>query len=180
MRFIETPLAGAFVVELEAARDDRGHFARAYCETEFAAHGLHTEWPQCNLSRNTRKHTLRGMHYQTTPHEEVKFVRCVRGAIYDVIVDLRPDSPTWGKSFGIELDHLSGRALYIPKGFAHGFLSLADDTDVFYQMGAGYVPGAAAGFRYNDPTFDIAWPCKPAVISERDAHYPDFEKATYR
>ena len=176
MRFVETPLAGAYVVDLAPVVDERGHFARAYCSQEFSDLGLHTEWPQANLSRKIHKHTLRGMHYQVTPHEEVKFVRCVRGAIYDVIVDLRPASPTWGQSFGVELDHDAGKALYIPKGFAHGFLSLVEDTDVFYQMGAVYVAGAAAGFRYNDPAFGIAWPCEPAVISERDANYPDFEK----
>lgn len=129
---------------------------------------------QCNVSRNRRAHTLRGMHYQLPPHEEAKLVRCTAGAIWDVIVDLRPGSATWLRWTGAELSAENGSALYVPEGFAHGFLTLRDDTEVFYQMSAFYEPGAARGLRWNDPRIGIAWPAEPAVISERDAAYPDF------
>lgn len=179
MIFNETELKGVFVIELQAHADERGMFARTFCERELAEHGLVTHFPQCNLSRNTRRGTLRGMHYQAAPHGEVKLVRCVRGAIFDVVIDLRPGSATHGKWLGVELDAASGRALYIPTGFAHGFLSLTDDSDVFYMMGSFFVPGAARGLRWNDPRFGVAWPAAPQVISERDASYPDFDPAAY-
>lgn len=174
MLFDQTELSGAWLVELELRSDDRGFFARSFCEREFAARGIDTRFPQCNLSRNHRSGTLRGMHYESAPSRESKLVRCVSGAIYDVIVDLRPGSTTWGRSVGAELTRENGRALFIPAGFAHGFLTLADETDVFYHMGDFYTPDRARGFRWNDPTFAIAWPASPVVISERDATYPDF------
>jgi dTDP-4-dehydrorhamnose 3,5-epimerase len=175
VRFVELPLAGAALVELEPHLDERGFFARAYCEREFAAHGLATRFPQSNLSRNARRGTLRGMHYQAAPHREAKLVRCVRGAVYDVIVDLREGSATRLHWIARELDAVSGAALYVPPGFGHGFLTLEDDSDVFYQMGEFHVPEAARGFRWNDPAVAVRWPFEPAVMSERDRHYPDLD-----
>ncbi len=177
MLFKPTSLAGAVVVELEPHGDERGFFARTLCEREFAEQGLPTRFPQCNLSRNHQRGTLRGMHYNAAPHEESKLVRCIRGAIYDVIVDLRRESPTRYQWVGVELRADNGKALFVPEGFAHGFLTLSDETDVFYHMGAFYEPGAARGFRHDDPLFRIQWPLTPAVISERDATYADFESA---
>jgi len=174
MRFQETKLSGAWSVELEVSRDERGFFARTFCETEFEAHGLPARFPQCNLSRNDKAGTLRGMHYNAAPYGEAKLVRCVRGAVHDVIIDLRRDSPTRGQWFGLDLTAESGNALFVPPGFAHGFITLADATDVFYHMGATYQAGAARGFRYDDALFDVPWPRRPSVISERDATYPDF------
>lgn len=180
MRFSPTKLAQAVVVELEQHRDERGFFARTFCEREFEAQGLPTRFPQCNLSRNDRAGTLRGMHFNAPPHEEAKLVRCVRGAIYDVIIDLRPESPTYADWVGVELGADDGRALYVPAGFAHGFLTLADDTDVFYHMGALFQPDAARGLRCDDPAFAVRWPREVAVISERDATYPDFDLEAWR
>jgi dTDP-4-dehydrorhamnose 3,5-epimerase len=173
--FRETPLSGAWVLELAPHRDERGFFARTYCDRELAEHGLPTHWPQCNLSRNTRKGTLRGMHYNLPPHREAKLVRCVRGAIWDAIIDLRADSPTRLRWFGLELSAEQGNALYIPEGFAHGFITLQDDTDVFYHMGRVYEGAAARGLRWDDPRVAIAWPLAPVVIDERDRTYPDFQ-----
>lgn len=175
---METPLRGAFVVELVPNVDDRGFFARTFCEREFAENGLPTQFPQCNLSRNRRAGTLRGMHFERLPNLESKLVRCATGAIYDVIIDLRPDSPTRYGWFGVELSREDGRALFVPAGFAHGFLTLREETDVFYHMGDSYRPGSARGFRYDDPYFAIRWPSSPTVISERDATYPDFRPGT--
>lgn len=174
MKFERTPLHDAFVVRPEPMPDERGFFARAYCDAEFAAHGLHTAWPQCNISFNHRAGTLRGMHWQEAPHGEVKLVRVTRGAIHDVIVDLRPESPTRLQHFGINLTAENRTMLYIPEGFAHGFITLTDNTEVFYHMGSAYVPGAARGARHNDPAFKIDWPVEVAVISERDCTYPDY------
>ena len=174
MLFREIELAGAFVVELEPRADERGSFARTFCEHEFEARGLPVRFPQCNLSRNTRRGTLRGMHYEVP--FGAKLVRCTAGAIYDVIVDLRPDSATYLKWASVELDAGNGRALFVPSGFGHGFLTLADDTDVFYHMGDFYRPEASRGFRWNDPAFRIDWPKPPVVISERDATYSDFDR----
>jgi dTDP-4-dehydrorhamnose 3,5-epimerase len=179
VKFRETPLAGAYVVELEPRADDRGFFARAYCDDEFAAHGLPTRWPQNNLSRNGRARTLRGLHYNAAPHGEAKLVRCVRGAAWDVIVDLRAGSPTWLRWFGVELTAEAGNAIYVPEGFGHGFVTLRDDSDVFYQMGRTYVPDAARGLRFDDPAFGIAWPVAPAFMSERDRTYADFNERTF-
>jgi dTDP-4-dehydrorhamnose 3,5-epimerase len=176
--FKETQLAGAFVVELEERADERGSFARSFCEREFAAHGLPTRFPQCNLSRNRRAGTLRGMHFQVAPHAEAKLVRPETGAIYDVIVDLRPGSSTLYRSFGVTLEAARGSALFVPAGFAHGFLTLVDDTQVHYQMGEFFAPEAARGFRYDDPTFAIEWPREISVVAARDASYPDFVKGS--
>jgi dTDP-4-dehydrorhamnose 3,5-epimerase len=176
MRFEETLLAGVWVVELERIEDERGWFARSYEGEEFARRGIALEVLQCNSSYNARAGTLRGMHYQADPHGEPKLVRCVRGAIFDVAVDLRAASPTYRRWHGEELSEDNGRMLFIPTGLAHGFQTLAEDCEVTYTMGHRYVPEAARGVRWDDPAFAIAWP--PAaggrVISERDRSYPDF------
>lgn len=174
MNFIEAPISGAFVIDREPIRDERGYFARVWAREEFAARDLTTTIEQCSVSFNPRRGTLRGMHYQTAPHEEVKLVRCTRGAIYDVIIDLRAGSPNFGQWFGVELSADNGRMLYIPKGCAHGFLALKNDTEVYYQMSYPQVPEAARGVRWNDPAFGIVWPAAPEVISERDKNYPDY------
>ncbi len=175
MIFQPTGLAGAYVIQVEELTDERGFFARSWCQHEFEAHGLNPRLAQCNISYNRWQDTLRGMHYQVAPHEEAKLVRCTQGAIYDVIVDLRPSSPTYLYDFGITLTPAERNMLYVPEGFAHGFLTLADDTEVFYQMSEFYVPGAARGFRWDDPAVSIAWPRAVSVISERDAAYPDLQ-----
>jgi dTDP-4-dehydrorhamnose 3,5-epimerase len=172
VRFIETPLQGAFVIELERQQDERGFFARSWCEDEFGARGLDAHVAQCNVSFNRRKGTLRGMHYQAAPHAETRVVRCTMGSIYDVIVDLRSGSATRGRWFAAELTAENRRALYVPEDFAHGFLSLQDDSEVFYQMGRPYVADAGRGVRWDDPAFEIEWPFAPAVISARDANWP--------
>ena len=174
MIFNETPLAGAYVIELERFEDERGFFARTFCAREFRQHDLNAEFVQCNVSHNGRKGTLRGMHYQIGPHSEVKLIRCTRGGIFDVIVDIRKDSESYGQWFGIELDADTRRLLYVPEGLAHGFITLVDDTEVFYQMGSYHEPEAARGFRWNDPQFKIQWPFPPAVISSRDETYADY------
>jgi dTDP-4-dehydrorhamnose 3,5-epimerase len=178
VRFVPTRIAGVHVVELELHEDERGFFARAWSGEELAAAGLNGELSQCSLSRNVARGTLRGMHFQRAPHEEAKLVRCTRGAIYDVAVDLRLDSPTHGQWFGTELDATSGRALYIPEGCAHGFQTLVPDTDVFYAISAAYAPDAAAGVRWDDPAFGIVWPETPErVINARDRSWPDYRPA---
>jgi dTDP-4-dehydrorhamnose 3,5-epimerase len=179
MRFEETPLAGAVVVEIEPHVDDRGAFARVFCADEFAAAGLPIDFPQCNLSINDRVGTMRGMHFNVEPHGESKLVRCVRGAVHDVIVDLRPDSPTRWQHVGVDLTADNRRALFVPAGFAHGFITLADQTDVYYHMGARYEPGAARGIRWDDPALEIEWPITPRVMSPADAAYADLDPATF-
>jgi dTDP-4-dehydrorhamnose 3,5-epimerase len=176
MTLIQTPLAGAWVIELERISDERGWFARTFDADEFTARGLNPAVVQCNASFNARRGTLRGLHYQAEPHGESKLVRCVRGAIFDVAVDLRPDSPTRCRWHAVELNAENGRGYYIPAGFAHGFQTLTDNCEVIYQMGHGYVPGAARGVRWDDPAFAIAWPDTEGerIISERDAGYADF------
>ncbi len=174
MKFIETRLKGAFVIEPELLEDERGYFARVYCENEFLAHGLQPQVRQCNISRNREKGTLRGFHYQCQPHAEIKLIRCVRGAIYDVIIDLRRDSPTHGGWFAIELSEENRKQLYVPEDFAHGFLTLADETEVFYQMSAFYEPQASRGIRFNDPAFNVVWPYPIHMISDKDAGWPDY------
>jgi dTDP-4-dehydrorhamnose 3,5-epimerase len=174
MIFNETKLAGAFEIELERHADARGFFARTWCARELAEHGLRTTLAQCSISLNTHRGTLRGMHWQTAPHEEAKLVRCTSGSIWDVIVDLRPDSPTYLEHVGVELTAERRNMLYVPEGFAHGFLTLEPTTEVFYQMSELYAPEAAGGARYDDPAFGIVWPAAVAVIAERDAAYPDF------
>ena len=179
MIFHETPLKGAFRIELEEHVDERGFFARSYCEREFQAHGLPTRFPQSNLSCNLKAGTLRGMHYNLPRFAEAKLVRPASGAIFDVIVDLRRDSATRLKSYGVELRAERGSALFVPAGFAHGFITLLDDTFVHYQMGEFFEPEAARGFRHDDPMFRLAWPLQPTVIAARDAGYPDFELSEY-
>lgn len=174
MIFTETELKGAYIIDLERREDERGFFARTLCQQEFEAHGLVARIVQANTSYNKLRGTLRGMHYQRAPFAETKLVRAVRGAIYDVIVDLRPDSPTHMRWIGVELTADNRRALFVPEGFAHGFQTLEDDTDVTYQVSAFYTPGAEGGARYNDPTFDIQWPLPVSVISDKDATWPDF------
>jgi dTDP-4-dehydrorhamnose 3,5-epimerase len=166
-------LSGAFVIEPERLEDERGFFARTWCQDEFRQHGLRPDLVQCSVSYNRLRGTLRGMHFQKSPHEEVKLVRCTMGAILDVIVDLRPDSTTFREWVSVELSAASRRMIYIPKGFAHGFLTLADESEVFYQMADPFVAGTGAGVRWNDPAFGIAWPFEPKVISDRDQNYPD-------
>jgi dTDP-4-dehydrorhamnose 3,5-epimerase len=153
-------------------KDERGFFARWFCVEEFAKFGLATHFSQCSVSSNARKGTLRGLHFQTAPHDEEKLVRCTGGAVFDVIVDLRPESPTHRRWFGTVLTAQNHRSLYVPKGFAHGFMSLLDDTEVLYMMSVPYAPGHAAGLRWNDPALGIRWPLTPTVISSRDAEYP--------
>ena len=174
MRFIETELKGAIIVEPELIEDDRGFFARAWCKKEFEQHELLMDLVQCNISFNRRKGTLRGMHFQVAPNEESKLVRCTRGAIYDVIIDLRPYSPTFKKWISVELTAENRKMLFIPEGYGHGFITLADNTEVFYQMSEYYAPESARGVRWNDPAFDIDWPHEVSVISEKDQRYPDF------
>jgi dTDP-4-dehydrorhamnose 3,5-epimerase len=172
MTFTETPLAGAHLIDMTRAEDERGFFARAFCADEFAAQGLAAPASQCSVSFNAREGTLRGLHFQAAPHDEEKLVRCTSGAIFDVIVDIRSASPTYRRWFGAELTAGNHRSLYVPKGFAHGFLSLADHTEVFYMISAPYAPGFAQGLRWNDPALGIRWPREPVVISARDAEYP--------
>ena len=174
MIFIETELKDATIIELERREDERGFFARTWCQNEFEEHGLVARIVQANMSYNRLKGTLRGMHFQNAPYAETKLVRAVRGAIYDVIIDLRPDSPTFKRWIGVELSADNRRALYVPEGFAHGFQTLSDDADVMYQVSAFYTPGAEGGLRYNDPSFDIQWPLPVSVISDKDAAWPDY------
>lgn len=179
VRFIPTELSGAFVVELERHEDERGFFARAWCREELFEQGLVPTLSQCSISRNSAAGTLRGMHFQTAPHEEAKLVRCTAGAMFDVIVDLRPTSPSYTAWVGVELDAERGNALYVPKGFAHGFQTLADDTDVLYMISDPYVPEAASGVRWDDPQFAIQWPPADArTISERDLSWPDYHRSS--
>ncbi len=172
MLFRETPLAGAFVLEPEQHEDERGGFFRSFCRHEFERHGLDATVAQANVSSNRRAGTLRGLHFQTEPHGETKLVRCSRGRLFDVIADLRPGSSTQGQWFGTELSAANGHQLYIPRGFAHGFLTLDDDTEVSYLMGSFYQPGAGAGVRWDDPDLAIAWPQPPRLLSDRDAALP--------
>ena len=172
--FTETRLRGAFVIEPEKHADARGFFARVWCEQEFGAHGLNPRLVQCSVSFNREKGTLRGMHYQAAPFEEAKVVRCTMGAIYDAIIDLRPGSPTFKQFFGVTLTAENRKMLYVPEGLAHGFQTLEDGTEVFYQISERYVPEAARGFRWDDPAFGIEWPPADRIILERDRNYPDF------
>src|SRR5262245_15028203 len=175
MRFLPTTLPGVFVVEPELRADDRGFFARTWCREEFVGAGLVTDWVQCNVSFNRRAGTLRGMHWQAAPHEEVKLVRCTAGAAFDVVLDLRPDSPAFTKWVAVEITAENRRAVYIPGGCAHGFQTLADATELFYHMSAFYHPEAARGVRWDDPAFGITWPpCEARVIAPRDLSFPDF------
>jgi len=174
MIFKETKFKGPYVIELEKHEDERGFFARSWCQEEFEAHGLNPRLVQCNISFNAKMGTLRGMHYQIKPFEEAKLIRCTKGAIHDVIVDIRPDSPTFKEFYSLRLTTDNRLSLYIPEGFAHGFLTLEDNTEVFYQMSEFHAPDHAKGFRWNDPAFGIYWPAEVRVISDRDRNYPDF------
>jgi dTDP-4-dehydrorhamnose 3,5-epimerase len=174
MKFVATPLAGAYVIELEPAFDERGFFARTWCRDEFAAHGLNSDLSQCSLSWNKRKGTLRGLHYQHTPYQEAKLVRCCSGSIYDVIVDLRPESPTFKKWFAAELTACNHKMLYVPEGMAHGFQALEDGSTVFYQITEPYRPEYAGGVRWNDPQFHVPWPLPDPILSPRDAAFSDY------
>ncbi len=174
MKFFRTELEGAYIIELDRLDDDRGFFARAWCHTEMKEHGLAARVAQANVSFNTRAGTLRGMHYQVTPYEETKLIRCTRGALFDVIVDLRRDSPTFKKWMGVELTAQNYKLLYVPAHFAHGFITLEDDTEAMYLVSEFYTPGAERGLRWNDPEFGITWPRPVEVISEKDTNWPDY------
>jgi dTDP-4-dehydrorhamnose 3,5-epimerase len=175
MRFIATDIPGAYLLELEPFHDERGMFARIWCEEELAEHGLTSSLSQCSISRNTRAGTLRGLHFQGPPHEEAKLVRCTRGAIYDVVLDLRADSPAHGTWFAAELTAENGSGLYVPEGCAHGFQTLVDDTEVLYLISRPYVPAAATGVRWDDSAFAIAWPpVEERTLSERDRSWSDY------
>jgi dTDP-4-dehydrorhamnose 3,5-epimerase len=172
--FTETKLKGAFILELEKREDDRGFFARSWCQKEAEAHNLNPRLVQCNISFNRMKGTLRGMHYQAAPAAEAKLVRCTAGALYDVIIDLRPDSPTYKQHVGEVLSAANYKMLYVPEGFAHGFQTLEDNTEIFYQMSEFYVPQQARGVRYNDAAFGIQWMIGDPIMVDRDRNYPDF------
>lgn len=174
MHFRETGLPGAYLIELDLRSDRRGHFARTWCRDEFARHGLNTRVAQCSVSFNMHRGTLRGLHWQAAPHVEAKLVRCTRGAIYDVVVDLRPTSPAHGRWFAVELTPDNHRQLYIPEGCAHGFQTLEDHSEVSYVISEDYHPESSRGARWNDPRFQIDWPLEVTVISDQDLAYPDY------
>jgi dTDP-4-dehydrorhamnose 3,5-epimerase len=175
MKFYPTPLLGAYTIELEKRGDDRGFFARFFCQREFEAAGIPMSIVQVNNSLSAHAGTLRGLHYQLPPAAEIKAVRCIRGALYDVIVDLRPDSPTFCKWFGAELTAENRLMMFVPQGFAHGFLTLSDDTEAFYLVNAFYGPEQERGLRFDDPRFEIRWPTPPVDISQKDLSWPDFD-----
>ncbi len=177
MIFSETKLPGAFVITLEKREDERGFFARTFCQNEFRDHGLNPNLAQCNISYNRSAGTLRGMHFQARPHREAKLIQCMKGSIYDIIVDLRPGSDTYGAHVGVVLTAAEHNMIYVPEEFAHGFMTLEEDTEVLYLMSEFYAPQAGRGIRWNDPAFALEWPRRPAVISGRDAAYPDFTPA---
>src|SRR5271154_1724182 len=172
MKFSRTKLDGLWLIDLELREDERGFLARTFCEKEFAQHGLNTNWPQCNLTLTKKRGAIRGMHFQAEPKPEIKLIRCAAGKIFDVLVDVRPNSPTFGKWEGFELSAENRRQLYVPDGFAHGFQCLADNCEVFYQMSAFFVPELARGLRWNDPDVAIRWPIAGAALSERDQNLP--------
>lgn len=174
MRFTPTPLPGAYILDIEPRADERGFFARTWCRQEFQEHGLVADLAQCSLSLTRKKGTIRGMHFQKPPHEEAKVVRCSRGRIYDVILDLRPASATFKRWFAVDLTAADHKALYVPPGFAHGFQTLDDECEVLYQMSCPYRAASASGARWDDPAFRITWPLPVSVISQTDRSYPDF------
>jgi dTDP-4-dehydrorhamnose 3,5-epimerase len=176
MKFYETKLQGVFEIHLEPYLDERGFFARSWCQQAFASHSLHTKVVQCSVSFNVRKGTLRGLHYQAVPYAETKIVRCTRGALYDVVVDLRSQSPTFKEWIAVVLTATNRHMVYVPEGCAHGFLTLEDETEIFYQMSEYYYAESARGVRWDDPAFQIVWPSEVAVISERDRTYPNWEQ----
>lgn len=174
MKYLPTDLCDAWLIDLEPIRDSRGFFARTFCVDEFGSHGLETNYPQHSISLSAQKGTLRGMHFQSEPHDETKLVRCLRGAIWDVIIDIRPTSPTYCCWQGFELSGENRRQLYIPKGFAHGFQTLSDDVEVNYLISERHVPGSARGIRYDDPSFAIGWPLPVTQIADKDLQWPNF------
>ncbi|HID07768.1 MAG TPA: dTDP-4-dehydrorhamnose 3,5-epimerase [Armatimonadetes bacterium] len=175
MIFTETKLAGAFILDFNKIEDDRGFFARAFCTQEMEEHNLISDVKQANMSWNEKAGTMRGMHYQVDPYQETKLVRCTRGALYDVIIDLRKDSSTFGEWVGVELSADNRRALFVPRDFAHGFVTLEDNTDAFYMVSQSYVPNAEDGIRWNDPRFAIDWPVTPSLVSDKDANWADYK-----
>ena len=175
MRFTQTSIAGAWLVEPEPRGDERGSFARLWCRDEFGKHGLRADFVQCNASSSRHRGTLRGLHYQIAPHEEVKLISCIRGRVFDVIVDLRPQSRTFLKWFGVELSPATKTMAYVPEGCAHGYLTLEDDSEVTYPVTTFYTPGAERGLRWDDPAIAIEWPIAPVVISEKDRNWPDWQ-----
>ncbi|HEY9510690.1 MAG TPA: dTDP-4-dehydrorhamnose 3,5-epimerase [Verrucomicrobiae bacterium] len=172
MKFSPARLSGIWIIDLELRADDRGFLARTYCEREFSLHGLNTRWPQCNLTLTKERGMIRGMHFQAEPQPEIKLIRCAAGAIFDVVVDVRRDSKTFGQWEGFELTAENRRTLYVPGGFAHGFQCLLKDCEVFYQMSEVYVPELARGIRWNDPQVDVRWPIENPILSERDRNLP--------
>lgn len=176
MKFIKTPLEGAYVVELEKREDERGFFARAFCVDEFAEHGLKTEIKQSNLSGSVHKGTTRGLHYQVAPMAEVKFIRCIKGSVFDVLVDMRPESPTYKQWFGLELTEENQTAIYIPEGFAHGHQTLKDNSQIMYLTTQVYSPEHERGIRWNDPAIGVQWPLEPTVVSDKDQSWPLLDK----
>jgi dTDP-4-dehydrorhamnose 3,5-epimerase len=180
MKFTEIHLNGAFLVNPEKKEDHRGFFARFFCENEFKAHNLVSQYVQINTSLTIAKGTLRGMHYQLQPSAEVKVVSCTKGSLFDVILDIRPDSPTFGKWYGTELTSENRTMMYVPRGFAHGFMTLQENTEVLYMVSAFYAPELERGIRYNDPGFNIQWPVNPVEISDKDKNWPNFDPAFHR
>jgi len=176
MLFHKTPIKGAYIIDIEKREDERGFFARSFCQNEFSKYNLETTFVQTNISYNKKKGTLRGMHFQKHPYEEDKVLRCTNGAIFDVIVDIRKESPTYKQWFGIELSNKNQKSLYIPKGCAHGYLTLTDKADVTYMVSQFYTPKADTGLRYNDPLFGIEWPKPIKFISKKDESFPDFKE----
>ncbi|MBF0160226.1 MAG: dTDP-4-dehydrorhamnose 3,5-epimerase [Magnetococcales bacterium] len=177
MKFVALPLVGAWVIEPTPSHDSRGFFCRTFCRHELTSRGLSAEIDQCSLSFNHHSGTLRGMHYQVAPHQEVKIIRCTRGAVYDVIIDLRPDSATFKRWAAVTLTADNGWQIYVPQGMAHGFLTLTDGSELFYQISTPYHPESARGVRWNDPSFAIDWPAEPRIIADRDQQWPDFHTA---
>lgn len=175
MTFTETPLAGAFLISIERKEDERGFFARSFCQEEFRRHGLDTRVSQCNISFNKKKGTLRGMHFQAAPHEEAKLVRCTMGEIFDVIVDIRPASKSYGKWFAARLSAGNRYMMYVPAGFAHGFQTMTNDAEVFYLMSNSYHPESARGIRWNDPALSVRWPLMDPIVSPRDKSFSDWK-----
>jgi len=175
MKFTKTNISDLYIIEIEKKEDSRGYFARTFCKKEFASQDLQTDFVQSNIAHSDSKGTLRGMHYQKSPHSETKIVRCTRGSLYDIAIDLRPGSPTFKKWFGTELSDSGNKMLYIPKGFAHGYLTLQDKTEIQYMVSECYTPSSEKGVRYNDPAFNIKWPIEPKIISKKDKNWPDFK-----
>jgi dTDP-4-dehydrorhamnose 3,5-epimerase len=175
LKWTALPLAGAYQIEIQPTSDERGFFARTWCAEEMREFGLDFQFVQCSISYNERRGTLRGMHYQAQPHSESKLVRCTAGVIYDVLLDLRPESPTFRGWISIELTSANRKAVYVPAGFAHGFQSLSDRSEVFYQISESYLSDCSRGVRWNDPAFGIKWPIETAILSERDRSFPDFQ-----